>query len=1169
MIISRFTSRLIRCFTVFTFFLLAACGDVTDVATIKLTEIQVSPANLTLPVGVNQQFIATGIYSDNSKKDITASVSWNSDNQTIATITSAGLVSAISTGSVKISASFDGVSSNDGGISGALNVTAAALVSISILPTNPVKVLGLDVKFTATGTYTDNSTHNITQQVTWTSSDTAVAVISNAPGTEGTAAPVTTGSTVISASLSSITSNDSGESSTLTITDAELVSIAVTPTNLSTPLGVNQSFSATGTFTDATTQDITAQVTWASNDTGIATISNASDTEGEATTIAVGSTVISASLDGISSNDTGESSTLTVTVAALASIAVTPSSPTTPLGIKQSFTAIGTYSDASTQDITTQVTWDSTDAGIATISNAAGSEGEATPVAVGNTMISASLSGISSTDSAESSTLTVTAAELVSIAVSPVDPTTALGVNVNFSATGTYTDASTLDITTQVTWFSATTAAATISNAAGSEGEATPIAVDSTVISASLSGISSTDSAESSTLTVTAAELVSIAVTPTNPSTAQGVNVNFIATGTYTDASTQDITTQVSWASTDSGIATISNTAGSEGEATPVAVGSTVISVSLGGISSNVTGESSTLTVTTAVLVSIAVTPSSPTTPLGINQSFIAMGTYSDATIQDITTQVTWTSTDTGIATISNAAGTEGEATPVAVGSTVISASLGGISSDNTGESSTLTVSTAVLVTIAVTPSSPTTPLGVNQSFIAMGTYSDATTQDITTQVTWTSTDTGIATISNAAGSEGEATPIAVGSTDISASLSGISSNDSGESSALTVTAAALVSIAVTPTSPSTPLGVNVNFVATGTYTDASIQDITTQVTWTSTDTGIATISNAATSEGEATPVAVGSTDISASLSGISSNDSGESSALTVTAAALVSIAVTPTSPSTPLGVNVNFVATGTYTDASIQDITAQVTWDSTDAGIATISNAAGSEGEATPIAVGSTVISASLSDISSNDTGESSTLTVTAAELVSVAVSPIDPTTALGVNVNFTATGTYTDASTQDITTQVTWFSDTTSTATISNAGGSEGEASPLAVGTTVISASLTGISSDDSGGSSTLTVSNAVLASIAITPVTDSIIVSATVQFTATGTYSDSSTMDITTAVTWSSSNNTVATIDNMTNIGLATGVSVGTVTIDATDSGTGISASDTAEDASLDIL
>ncbi len=56
-------------------------------------------------------------------------------------------------------------------------------------------------------------------------------------------------------------------------------------------------------------------------------------------------------------------------------------------------------------------------------------------------------------------------------------------------------------------------------------------------------------------------------------------------------------------------------------------------------------------------------------------------------------------------------------------------------------------------------------------------------------------------------------------------------------------------------------------------------------------------------------------------------------------------------------------------------------------------------------------------------------------------------------------------------------------------------------------------------------------------------------TQQFTATGTYSDSSTQNLTSQATWNSSNTTRATIN--TN-GLATGVTAGTTTISATLSG-----------------
>ena len=69
--------------------------------------------------------------------------------------------------------------------------------------------------------------------------------------------------------------------------------------------------------------------------------------------------------------------------------------------------------------------------------------------------------------------------------------------------------------------------------------------------------------------------------------------------------------------------------------------------------------------------------------------------------------------------------------------------------------------------------------------------------------------------------------------------------------------------------------------------------------------------------------------------------------------------------------------------------------------------------------------------------------------------------------------------------------------------------------------------------------------LKSITVTPANSNIVIGATQQFTATGTYSDGSTQNITSQATWTSSNTGVATINAG---GLATGVSAGTTTISA---------------------
>ncbi len=99
------------------------------------------------------------------------------------------------------------------------------------------------------------------------------------------------------------------------------------------------------------------------------------------------------------------------------------------------------------------------------------------------------------------------------------------------------------------------------------------------------------------------ATLVSIGVTPANPNLPQGLTGQFTATGTYSDNSTQDLTAQVAWSSSNTGVATID----SAGLATSVAGGAPTITATLGLVSGN-----TTLTVTNATLSSIAVTPTNP-----------------------------------------------------------------------------------------------------------------------------------------------------------------------------------------------------------------------------------------------------------------------------------------------------------------------------------------------------------------------------------------------------------------------------------------------------------------------------------------------------------------------------------------------------------------------------
>lgn len=100
-----------------------------------------------------------------------------------------------------------------------------------------------------------------------------------------------------------------------------------------------------------------------------------------------------------------------------------------------------------------------------------------------------------------------------------------------------------------------------------------------TTITASYGGQTAT-----TTLTVRAPTLVSITVSPNTYTIASGTALQFHATGNYSDNSTLDLTSQVSWSSTNSTAATVSNTSGSQGLSTGVNPGTVTITAVSGGV---------------------------------------------------------------------------------------------------------------------------------------------------------------------------------------------------------------------------------------------------------------------------------------------------------------------------------------------------------------------------------------------------------------------------------------------------------------------------------------------------------------------------------------------------------------------------------------------------------
>jgi hypothetical protein len=438
-------------------------------------------------------------------------------------------------------------------------------------------------------------------------------------------------------------------------------------------------------------------------------------------------------------------------------------------------------------------------------------------------------------------------------------------------------------------------------------------------------------------------------------------------------------------------------------------------------------GPPAMLNSTNPSLISLVIAPEAPGVAVGQSVQFKATGKFSEGGAVNMSYSAVWTSSNPGIASVNSS----GLAITHSIGTATITASCGQRSA-----SAVLAVSKAVLVSMAVTPAASSIPLGNTVQLAATGTFSDQSTQDLTSSVTWASSQPAVAAIS----SSGLAASHAVGASAITATLGSVSA-----SSQLTVSAAALVSLAVSANHSAIPLGTTAQFAAKGIYTDQSTQDLTDSVTWTNTPSGILNIN----SSGLATGKAVGAATVSAKSGSVSGT-----AALTVSAPVIVSLAVLAPNPVMPLGTRQQLAATGTFTDGTTSDLTNFVIWSSGSTGVVSVAG----NGLAAANALGHTTLSASLSGVSG-----STALTVSSATLVSISISPANPTVPLAASQQLVATGLYTDGSTKDMTQSSTWNADNPVIAAVSGTGLAIAEQ----VGVTNIESSSGGVT-----GSATLTV-------------------------------------------------------------------------------------------------
>ena len=252
----------------------------------SLTSISITPAITSLNVGATQQLTATGKYSDGSSKDLTSTVTWSSSSANLATVSSGGLVTGMTSGNVTITAANKAISSSLKLSIDAVVPPPPSLSSITITPS--ITSLGIDAtqQLAATGKYSDGSSKDLTSTVTWSSSSNSLATVSSG----GLVTGVKSGSISITA-----TDNSISNSVKFSIV-AVLQSITVSPMGPAIVVGNKQSFTASGSFNDGSVQDVTATATWTASDATTATLAAG----GQATGVKAGTVTVTATSNGIS-----------------------------------------------------------------------------------------------------------------------------------------------------------------------------------------------------------------------------------------------------------------------------------------------------------------------------------------------------------------------------------------------------------------------------------------------------------------------------------------------------------------------------------------------------------------------------------------------------------------------------------------------------------------------------------------------------------------------------------------------------------------------------------------------------------------------------------------------------------------------------------------------------
>jgi len=255
---------------------------------------------------------------------------------------------------------------------------AKTATGLTIAPTEAHLRAGETFSFQARATFSDASSTEVTGQVTWSSSDLAVATIDQG----GLASGLTAGMVTIKAGYQGLEA-----SATLVVRVATASAVMVSPAQAILDVGETAPLQALLVFSDGSSKDVSSEVGWSSSNETAATV----DRFGVVTGKAAGSADITARLLGFSAI-----SQVTVSNARLLALRIEPAALSVPAGQTRAFSLAGDFEGGLMRNLTRRAAWSSSKPGVATVGSGV-KGGLVVGVAAGTTTITASYLGIDAT----------------------------------------------------------------------------------------------------------------------------------------------------------------------------------------------------------------------------------------------------------------------------------------------------------------------------------------------------------------------------------------------------------------------------------------------------------------------------------------------------------------------------------------------------------------------------------------------------------------------------------------------------------------------------------------------------------------------------------------------------------------------------------------------------